>query len=431
MRTRTNVTHDMLANGIAPAGLEVGGDAPHSANGIRGTRPSRRRSRRGARGGAIGLLSSLAILAAGCGGGEHTPQAAARPPMDVQVRAITRTSRPAVVEAGGLVQAKTTAVVTSRLMAPVRDVRVAAGDRVRAGDVLVVLDDRDLGAQARSAQSAAAAAERSVSASGADKQAADAALALAKASHGRVAALHARTSATAQELDAATASLRAAEARLAAIDARVQQAEASLASARAGSEAASVTAGFAVVRAPFAGTVTEKLVEPGNMAMPGTPLVRLEERGGFRLDVRVDAARVASVAVGQAVDVALDAAEPLVLHGTVSEVARAMESDARAYLVKVTLPDDARLRTGMFGRARFAGAASPVLAVPSSAVIRRGQITSVFVADGDVARLRMLVLGRTMDNAVEVVSGLSEGERVVIAPPAGLADGTPLRSGAK
>jgi hypothetical protein len=83
----------------------------------------------------------------------------------------------------------------------------------------------------------------------------------------------------------------------------------------------------------------------------------------------------------------------------------------------------------MFGRARFAGTASRVLAVPASAVVRRGQITSVFVADNDVARLRMLVLGRTFGDAVEVVSGLSDGERVVVAPPAGLLDGTPLRAG--
>jgi RND family efflux transporter MFP subunit len=370
--------------------------------------------------------------AAGCGRGEHPPQAAAsRAPMEIQLQAVTATTRPAVVEAGGLVQARTTAVVTSRLMAPVRDVRVVPGDRVAAGAVLVVLDDRDLGAQARSAHSAATAAERSVTAGGADRQAAEATLALARASHGRVTALHARKSATPQELDEATASLRAAEARLASVDARVQQAEASLASARAGSEAASITAGFAVVRAPFAGTVAETLVEAGNMAMAGTPLVRLEQRGGFRLEVRVDGARMAAVAVGQEVDVALDAAEPLVLPGRVSEVARAMESDARAYLVKVALPDDTRLRSGMFGRARFAGPTSRVLAVPASAVVRRGQITSVFVADNNVARLRMLVLGRTLEDAVEVVSGLSDGERVVVAPPAGLSDGMPVRAGAK
>jgi RND family efflux transporter MFP subunit len=380
----------------------------------------------------IALVSSVALMAAACGGGAHAPEAVVeRDPITVQVQAVTKAPRAAMVEAGGLVQARTTAVVTSRLMAPVREVRVAPGDQVRAGQVLVVLDDRDLGAQARSAQSAALAAEQSVTAGGADRQAAEAGLALAKASHARVSLLHGRKSATTQELDEATASLRAAEARVAAIDARVQQAQASLASARAGSEAATVTASFAVITAPFAGVVTEKLVEPGNMATPGSPLVRLEERGALRLDVRVDASRVTGVAIGQEVDVALDAGEPLLLHGTVSEVARAMDADARAYLVKITLPTDARLRSGMFGRARFPGPTSEALLVPPGAVVRRGQITALFIAEGEVARLRMVILGRTFHEGVEVVSGLSEGERIVTTPPPTLADGAPIRTGAK
>ena len=135
----------------------------------------------------IALVSGVALLTAACGGGEHAAEAVApRDPITVQVQAVTKAPRAAMVDAGGLVQAKTTAVVTSRLMAPVREVRVAPGDQVRAGQVLVVLDDRDLGAQARSAQSAALAAEQSVTAGGADRQAAEAGLALAKASHARV-----------------------------------------------------------------------------------------------------------------------------------------------------------------------------------------------------------------------------------------------------
>ena len=357
---------------------------------------------------------------------------AKREAVSAQVQAVTRAPRTTIVEAGGLVQARTTAVVTSRLMAAVREVRVA-GDQVRTGQVLVVLDNRDLGAQARSAQSAAAAAEQSVKAAGADRQAAEATLALAKASHSRVATLQGRKSATAQELDEATADLRAAEARLAAIDARTQQAQAALASAQAGSDAASVTASFALVTAPFAGMVTEKLLEPGNMAMPGTPLLRLEQGGGLRLDVRVDAARVVGVAVGQPVDVVLDGTEPLVLKGQVSEVARAMESDARAYLVKDCAARRVAVAHRHVRRVRFNGPAMP----RSRCRPVRWYVVGnhlVFVGDGDVARLRMVVLGQAFGGGagdVEVVSGLSDGERVVLTPQAGLTDGTPLRAGAK
>ena len=291
--------------------------------------------RRVARAGAgTAVIIGAALVTAACGGSHEAPEAAApKTPVTVSTMAVAKAPHAALVEAGGLVQSRTTAVITSRLMAPVREVRVAPGQRVKTGQVLVVLDDRDLGASARSAKSSAAAAEQAVAAGGADRRAAEAALTLAKASYDRVATLHGRKSATPQELDQATASLRAAEAQLAAIDARIQQAQASLAAARAGSDAASVTAGFAIVTAPFSGVVTEKLVEPGNMAAPGSPLLRLEDDGALRLDVRIDADRVTGVSVGQELDVSIDGATPLLLHGTVSEVARAMDADARAYLV--------------------------------------------------------------------------------------------------
>ncbi len=382
--------------------------------------------------GRVRRLLSVVVLggvATACGSAQAPQDVVAPAPVDVQVHVVRATARPVGVEAGGLVQARTTAVVTSRLMAPIREVRVTPGDRVRAGQVLVVLDDRDLVAGARSARSAATAAEMSLAAGDADRQAADAALVLARASHARIAALHERRSATQQELDQATASLRAAEAALAATGARVQQAQAALAGARAGSDAAAVTAGHAVVTAPFAGTIAETLVEAGNMAMPGTPLVRLEEGGAFRLDVRVDSTRAAGVVPGQVVGVTIDAAEPVSVQGTVSEVGRAVAADARTTLVKIALTEDDRLRTGMFGRARIGGPAVTVVAIPERAVVRRGQIASVHVVSGDVARLRLVRLGRAIGDAVEVVSGLAPDERVVVAPPADLADGTRVRTG--
>ena len=123
-----------------------------------------------------------------------------------------------------IVQARVTATVAARVMAPVRAVRVAPGDRVRAGQVLVELDGRDLTAVAASAAAGASEAREGAAAASAEERAAQAALVLARATHGRIAALQAKKSATAQELDEATAALAAAEA--------VQQADARHAAAR-------------------------------------------------------------------------------------------------------------------------------------------------------------------------------------------------------
>jgi RND family efflux transporter MFP subunit len=198
-------------------------------------------------------------------------------------------------------------------------------------------------------------------------------------------------------------------------------------SAQAASEAAGATESFARIAAPFDGVVTEKLVEPGNMAAPGTPLVRVEDARGFRLDVRVDESRIAQIAPGSTVPVLLDAGgAPVTVGGRVAEIARAVDADARAFLVKIELPDTAGLRSGMFGRARFAGAPTKGLTVPAGAVVRRGQVTSVFVVDEGVARLRLVNLRDT-----EVLAGLADGDTVIVDPAPGLADGRRVTEGGR
>jgi RND family efflux transporter MFP subunit len=332
-------------------------------------------------------------------------------------------------EAGGVVQARTTAAIMARIQAPILEVRVSPGDRVRAGQVLLVLDGSDLAAQARSARAAALAADQGVAAAAADQQAAEAALTLARATHERIAGLHAKRSATAQELDDATSALRAAEARAAGATARARSAVSLVESARAASDGAATTASFATITAPFDGVVAEKMVEPGNMATPGTPLLRLEDTRGFRLDVRVDESRSGQIARGAIVPVSLDSGTggaTITLSGTVSEIARATDTDARAFLVKITLPDTAGLRSGTFGRAHFGGASRRALTVPANAVVRRGQMTSVLVVDQDVARLRLVNVSGT-----EVLAGLSEGEVVIVAAPPTVTDGRRVTIGGR
>jgi hypothetical protein len=112
--------------------------------------------------------------------------------------------------------------------------------------------------------------------------------------------------------------------------------------------------------------------------------------------------------------------------GSVTEVARAFDSGTHTTLVKIALPHVPWLRAGMFGRASFNGASRSTLTVPEQAVIRRGQVASVFTVEKDVARLRMINLAGT-----DVISGLSPGELVIVNPPAGLVDGQRVRAGGR
>lgn len=373
-------------------------------------------------------IATIALAASACGGHSETVAANEQPPAQVRVATVATSDVAGAFEAGGVVQARTTATLTARILAPVRDVRVSPGDRVRRGQVLITLDGADLGAQARSARAAALAADQDIAAAAADQQAAEAALALARAAHARIAGLHARRSATPQELDEATAALRRAEAGAAGAAARARGAGSGLDRARASAEAAATTASFATITSPFDGVVTEKFVEPGNMAAPGAPLLRVEDTRAFRLDVRVDESRVTGISPDDTVQVVLDSGTggTTVLDGRVTEVGRAVDADARAFLVKIALPDTPDLRSGTFGRAVFRGAPRPALTVPQGALTRRGQVTSVLVVEQGVARLRLVSVSGT-----EVLAGLSAGDVVIVDPPPGVTDGRRVTAGAR
>jgi RND family efflux transporter MFP subunit len=374
-----------------------------------------------------GVVLGISLALSGCSRDMKATLADASDPIPVTVATVAISDVADTFEAGGVVQAKTTATITARILAPVREVLAAPGDRVRAGQVLVVLDSRDLDAGARRARASRLSAEQDVIAVGAERQAADAALALARATHARIAGLHAKRSATAQELDDATGALRAAEAGAASAAARAQAAASSVEGAGAASEAADTTAAFARIAAPFDGVVTQKMVEPGNMAAPGTPLMRVEDTRGFRLDVRVDESRIGQIPPGATVSVSLDSGmggSPRIVSGTVAEVSRAVDADARAFLVKIMLPADGGLRSGMFGRAHFRTQPRRALTVPAAAIVQRGQMTSVFVVEKDTARVRLVNVRGT-----EVLAGLSDGDVVIVRPPAAMSDGRRVRVG--
>jgi RND family efflux transporter MFP subunit len=375
--------------------------------------------------GIAAALSMGAALAAFSARPTATAAAAAPVPIAVTTARVAMTDVASAIDAGGVVQARTTATIAARVLAPVREVRVAPGDRVRQGQTLVVLAGEDLGAAARAARSAALAAEQASHAAAAELQAAEAGLALARASHDRIAGLAAKRSATAQELDDAVAALRSADARATGASARALQAASAVESARAASDQARTTETFTTIAAPFDGIVTEKTVEPGNMASPGMPLLRLEDTREFRLEVRVDESRTGQIRSADIVPVFLGSGTAS-MAGTVVEVGRAVDADARTFLVKIALPDVPGLRSGTLGKARFSGTPRRALTVPASAIVRRGQLTSVFVVDNGVARVRLVNLRES-----EVLAGLTESEVVILSPPPGVADGRRVSVGGR
>ena len=376
----------------------------------------------------IALTFSMGL--SGCGQNDHVSEPAPRAPIAVTVAAVATIDASERLEAGGVVTAEASATVSSRIVATIVGVRVTAGDRVRAGDLLVTLDARDVAEQTTQARAGALAAEKSLAQARAESNAAEAEHRLAMAWHKRIASLHARNSATDQERDEADARLSAATARLSGTHAGIEGAEAHLAAARAAAGSASVTESFTIIRAPFDGLVTERLLDVGNLAAPGVPILRLESDGPRQVVARVDEARAAYLQAGDRVRVVIDSpGEPAGgndVEGAVIEVARAIGANQRAFTVKAVIPSTVRARSGSFARVVFRGPPRRALVVPAHAVRRHGQVSSVYVVQDGLARLRLIQTGEPLSDGVEVLSGIDAGESIVTSPLQRLMDGAPV-----
>ena len=364
-------------------------------------------------------MAALAALLAACSP-KHEPAAKSVPdPVAVRTAVVTAAEVTDIYRASGTVRARYTAAIAAKLVAAIREIRVQAGDRVRAGQILVVLDSRDLETALRRAEAGRAEARNSVAEADSAIAAARSQLDLAGTTHRRFQDLLAKKSVSQQEYDESAARLQGADAAVAMAQAKRTQVSSRIEQAEAEVSAARISLGYATLTAPFAGLVTERRADPGSLATPGTPLLVIEQEGSLRLEASLDESRLGLVRVGQSVEVELDRT----LRGRVTEIVPAVDAATRTFTVKIDLPATPGLRAGMFGRAVFPAGVRRTVLVPAAAVVERGQIQSVYVVEGDIARLRLVSLGAVQGDRREALAGLTAGERVVVAPPAGLTDG--------
>jgi len=368
------------------------------------------------------LLPVLALLA-GCGGNESQTHAAA-PAAAIPVSAAPAAfqSWPELYEAAGTVCARAFVTLSSRVMAYVREVAPQVGDRVRAGQRLIALDSEDLEVNVRRAETAEAEVAGAMPEADHGMAAAKANLDLAQSTFRRMEELAAQKSISNQEFDEASARLKSAQAAYDMARAKRSQLDTTLARSREEVKAARITLGYASIAAPFDGVVTVRSAEPGTLAAPGAPLLTLERDGGYRLEVAVEESKLPFVKNGQSIEIALEALDRR-MTARVSEIVPAVDPASRAYTVKIDLPSLPNVRSGLFGRAWFPMGDGKTLAVPQAALVERGQLQSVFVVEETWARARLVTTGRHSAGAIEVLSGLSEGERVIVPVPDGLADG--------
>jgi RND family efflux transporter MFP subunit len=348
------------------------------------------------------LFAASAAMMSGCHGNESAAPAALQ---TAQARVVESQQQqvPLNLRATGTVHARETAVVSAQVAGRIQQVLVREGDSVRAGQTLVVLDDAALRASAEQAQAGVKAAQ--------DEQvAAQTDATLAASTLDRYRQLQAEKSVSPQEMDEVAQRAEAFAARLEAVRAQTN-------AALAQESGAHTILGYTRLVAPFAGVVTVRLADPGTLATPGAPLLQVDQAGALQLVAMVDELAIGAIHKGMKAQVVIDGGNTTSLTATVEEIDPAADPASHSFLVKIGLPASSRLRAGMYATAEFANGVRQAIVIPRSTVVMRGSLTCAYVLDNQgIARLRSLTLGATQGDLVEVLSGISAGEKLVDAP---------------
>jgi RND family efflux transporter MFP subunit len=351
---------------------------------------------------AITSLLIFALITTSCSGGEKVTPSSPEVVRGVATTSIQRANVPDYFEALGTVRAAQSSQIASQMMGNLVEIRVHEGDRVARGQVLAVIDDAQPRAALDRATAGQTAAQQEVTAAESD-------LRLAEVTYKRYQDLYSKKSVSPQEFDEIKTRLENAQARRDMSQAAESQARAALAQARTSLE-------YSRVRAPFDGVVTQKMADAGTLAAPGMPLFTVEDPHRFRLEASVDESNLHFIKVGQPITVRMDALQSE-LAGKVAQIVPAADAASRSFLVKIDLPTNVQLHSGLFGRAQISRGEKNAVLAPASSVVERGQLKAVYVVDASqVAGLRYVTLGNTFGKQVETLSGLDGGEKVVAAP---------------
>ncbi|MBX3400097.1 MAG: efflux RND transporter periplasmic adaptor subunit [Gemmataceae bacterium] len=337
-------------------------------------------------------LAALGLFLAWMGGAFHekVPPGVApveRPKVGTRTLvAAERTVGTESITAVGSVQPRRKTEIASQLLATIRELKPRSGDRVKAKDILVVLDDRELNAQQREATASLAAAEAD--------------LVTRRSNYERIKALKGAVSA--EEFNNVEGAFRVAETQVRRAKETIGRIEVQITYAR--------------IAATSDGIVADRFAEPGDLASPGKPLLTLYDPNDLELHVNVPESLASGLGIGKPLGIRIDA-NNWATTATVREIVPLAQQASRSVLVKLGLsvPSSVSVLPGMFGRAVIPVGEVERVWLPQAAVQRLGQLDLVDIAgtDGFLTR-RFVRLGKTFDGKVEILSGLSGGERVAL-----------------
>lgn len=303
-------------------------------------------------------------------------------------------------ETSGTLKSVNTALVSAKIMGEVREIRVKPGDSVRKGDVLLIINAPDINARVQAAQESIEEAKRGLDMAGENKN-------LTEKTFQRYTNLFDAKAISEQEFDEIKARREVAVLEY-------ERAQKALNRAEAGLDEAEAFKSYSVITSPLDGTVAEKKIETGNMAVPGAPLVLVESRS-YRVEAPVDETLLPSIQTGTAVAISIDAIH-METEGRVTEIVRQVDPLTRTFMVKIALNNISQpLQGGFYAKVKFPLGKKTVLSVPEGSIITRGELIGIYTVDQQgIITLRLVKTGKRHDGKVEILTGLSSGERIIV-----------------
>jgi RND family efflux transporter MFP subunit len=301
---------------------------------------------------------------------------------------VERVRRPRDAEVVGSIQSERRTSISARVMANVVEMRVAAGDAVHRGQVLVVLEDAAPRARIEQAKQTFHAAQASQT--------------LADSEVRRMSPLLKSGATSQSQFDEWQSRLASANADVLRAQQEIREAEVALSDTQ--------------IVSPMDGLVIDRQVEAGEQATPGQPLLTLYDPNRLRMEASVGESYTGKLRIGQKTSVLVESLSEQ-RPGVVEEIVPAADPASRAFLVKIRIEDPHGLYPGMYARTRVPLGTEERIEVPTSAVRDVGQLALVEIIENGRTFRRSVRLGRQDGDQIEVLSGLEPGERVVLARP--------------
>lgn len=310
----------------------------------------------------------------------------------------------------GTIRPLTETRIESQVSGQVLSVEVVPSARVAPGQVLVTLDSRQLAARLEQAREGLSYSKTSLNQAMRAREEARAGLDQAHSAYLRTKALFDKQIVPSQKLEIDRAAYLQAKARLGRAKEGVDAARTSIRKAREVVTEAGISKGFTSIKSPASGVVVERLIDPGDLAVPGKPLLVIQTSGALRLEARVREGLIDKVIQGNAYEVEIQNVKSGI-SATIEEIVPYADPETRTFLVKAALPNTPGVYPGMFGRLLIPVTREQTLLVPKEALIRVGQLEMVNIQTADKKFEQVYIkTGKTFGDRIEVLSGLNQND---------------------